>query len=107
MLSRISPLILLLLPAFTGCIAQAESAPEEQAPAAESSDTPPPPPSDPYAPGDGFRDPCVAGQVFVLNGESVWVPIPCQRETIDKGDPPPLEQRPGDPSIVEQKATSY
>lgn len=107
MLSRIAPLVL-LLPGLAGCVAQAETAPVDDPPAAEASDdTPAPPPTDPYAQGDGYQSPCVTGQVMILGGQPVWVPVPCTADTVDKGDPPPFEERQHDPSLVEKKAAAY
>ena len=67
---------------------------ESEQPEATAADPPideseaPAKPIEPHHPPDP-PDPCLTGIPMNIGGRKVWVPVPCNRFYIDKGDPPP------------------
>lgn len=87
MLSR--PCSVLLMLSIAGCAASTESAPDDSTEVTAPAE--PLEPGPPYGADDGYRDPCLYGEVVIVQGHAVQVPIPCAADELDKGDPPPLE----------------
>ena len=68
----------------------AEQPSEPAAPVAEEKR--PNPPIAPYHPPEP-PDPCETGMPTEMLGRTVWIPVPCNKHWIDKGDPPPERLR--------------
>lgn len=88
MLPRSCSVVLAL--SIAGCAVATDSAPEGSSPAAPAAASRPEV-GPPYWVDDGYRDPCVFGEVVVIQGHSLRVPVPCAADELDKGDPLPLE----------------
>lgn len=87
MLARYVSLCLL---GCVSCLASAESAPDEATPSEPSNGAVEAGP--PYDANAGYKDPCIHGEVVVLQGREVHVPIPCAVTSYDTSDPPPYER---------------
>jgi hypothetical protein len=95
MLPRSCSVVLAL--SIAGCAVVTDSSPDDSS-ADEASSVSRPEPGPPYWVDDGYRDPCVFGEVIEVQGHLVRVPVPCAADELDKGDPLPLELDRGDRS---------